>query len=161
MRVKRGLGVMFGAVLLLRGAPSSAQGASDACSLLTQARVGAALGVPVAAGQHLVPSKPSSCGWAQATERGGKRVVVDMFAASGGLSAVDRFNNAKAPMHGVTKNAVSGVGDEAYFITTPGVGTALNVKKGSSVFQIRVYGFSAPQIMAIEKALAQDALARL
>ena len=61
-----------------------------------------------------------------------------MFAASGGLSPVDRFNNAKAPMHGITKNAVTGVGDEAYFITTPGVGTALNVKKGGFVFQIRV-----------------------
>jgi hypothetical protein len=135
----------------------------DACSLLTQARVSSVLGVSVGAGQPISPTNPRTCGWSQPNDANhtGKRVVFDVFGPIGKLTPMDRFTNGKTPIKGITKTPVSGIGDDAYFITTPGLGTGLNVKKGNSVFQIRVYGFSQDQIEAMEKALAQDALAKL
>jgi hypothetical protein len=136
---------------------------SDACSLLTPARVSALLGVTVGAGEPIGVRTPSQCGWAQPndTSHSGKRVMLDLFSPMGRLTPVDRFNNGKTPVKGITKTPVTGVGDEAYYVTTPGLGTGLNVKKGSSVFQIRVYGFAVELIEAIEKTLAQDVLAKL
>jgi len=74
---------------------------------------------------------------------------------------VDQFNTSKTPVEGITKTPVSGIGDDALYITTPGVGTALTIKKGSSVIQIRIYGFPVDEIKEKEKALAQDALPKL
>jgi hypothetical protein len=51
--------------------------------------------------------------------------------------------------------------DDAFYITTPGIGTALMIKKGSSVIQMRVYGFPVDQIKEKEKTLAQDAVPKL
>jgi hypothetical protein len=41
------------------------------------------------------------------------------------------------------------------YVTTPALGIGLNVKKGGSAFQIRVYGFPVEQIKTIEKTLAE------
>jgi hypothetical protein len=67
----------------------------------------------------------------------------------------------KTPILGIPKTPVRGVGDEAYFIDTPGFGMGLNVKKGSSAFQVKVYGFSPEQIKSFEMTLAQDVLSKL
>jgi hypothetical protein len=106
---------------------------SDACSLLTQARVSALLGVSVGAGAPLVPKTALLCGWAQPgdTNHSGKRVVLDVFGAMGRLTPVDRFNNGKTPVKSITKTPVTGIGDDAYYVTTPAMGTGLNVKKGA------------------------------
>jgi hypothetical protein len=56
---------------------------------------------------------------------------------------------------------VTGIGDDAFYVTTPGIGTAVMIKKGSSVIQIRVYGFPVNEIKEKEKILAQDALSKL
>ena len=61
----------------------------------------------------------------------------------------------------IAKTPVKGVGDDAYFIDTPGFGLGLNVKKGSSAFQVKVYGFSPEQIKIFEMTLAQDVLVKL
>ena len=61
-------------------------------------------------------------------------------------------------LHG---NAEAAGGDDAYFIDTPGFGLGLNVKTGSSAFQVKVYGFSPEQIKAFEMTLAQDVLSKL
>jgi len=50
---------------------------------------------------------------------------------------------------------------DAYLIDTPGFGLGLNVKKGSSAFQVKVYGFSPEQIKVFEMTLAQDVLVKL
>ena len=63
-------------------------------------------------------------------------------------------------MQGITKTPVSGIGDDAYYIES-GLNTSLYVKKGSSVFQITVFGFSAEQIKSMEKTLGQEAAANL
>jgi hypothetical protein len=43
----------------------------------------------------------------------------------------------------------------------PGFGLGLNVKKGSSAFQVKAYGFSPEQIKTFEMTPAQNVLARL
>jgi hypothetical protein len=133
---------------------------TDACSLLTQAQVSGALGISVAAGQHVFPNNPSTCGWGQEGP-GGKRVVVSIYTQLGRLTPVDRFNSAKTPVQGITKTPVSGVGDDAVSVTTPGFGTGLIFKKGASAFDVRVYGFPLEQLKAKEKTLALDVIAKL
>ena len=151
-------------IVLLVAGPALHAGALqkvDACTLLTPVQVNAVLGVSVGPGQHI--SSPSKCGWAEPSDRmhRGKHVVLEVFSANGSLTPVDRFNKDKAPARRITKTPVTGVGDDAYFITTPGLGTGLNVRKGSSVFQLRVNGFPPDQIQTIEKVLAKDVLAKL
>jgi hypothetical protein len=129
---------------------------TDACALLTQDQVKAALGVPVGAGQRIVSTSPKLCGWNQAGSSGpsAKRVMT-------ALITVDMFSHEKTPLEGIKETQLSGVGDEAHYMTTPGFGTGLSVKKGSFVFKVRVYGFSLDQIEAKEKALALDVIAKL
>jgi hypothetical protein len=129
---------------------------SDACSLLTQAQVSAVLGVSVGAGQRLVSTSPLLCGWEQpgGSIANSKRVVVAIIK-------IDQFTHEKTPLPGIIETSASGLGDEAHYMTTPGFGTGLSVKKGSFAFKVRVYGYSLDQTKAMEKTLAQDVLAKL
>jgi hypothetical protein len=137
----------------------SAAQPNDACSLLTQAQVSAVLGVSVGAG---VPSGPSLCQWSQPgdTSSRGKRVLLNLFGPMGRLTPADRYATAKTPVKRITKTPVSGIGEEAFYLTRP-TDTELTVKKGSSVFRISVYGYSPDQTKTMGKALALDALSKL
>ena len=161
MRSKMIFAVVVAALFVVR--TTTFRAANDACSLLTEPEVNAVLGISVSAGQHITPNNPLLCGWSQsgATTPGSKRVVVDILASIGTSTLVDRFNIAKTPVEGITKTPASGIGDDALYITTPGIGTALMVRKGTSVVQIRVYGFSVEEIKAKEKTLALNALPKL
>jgi hypothetical protein len=90
-----------------------------------------------------------------------KRVVLSIYTQMGSRTPLQRFNAAKTPVQGITKESVSGVGDDAIFATTPGLGTGLIFRKGDAAFDLRVYGFAIDQLKAKEKTLAQDVLARL
>jgi hypothetical protein len=141
--------------------PSSARAATrDACALLSDGQVSAALGVAVQPGK---PMGPSMCQWEQsgASLAKARRVMLTVFGQMGSLSPVDRFNNSKAAVGGITKTAVPGVGDDAVFISTMGI--ALNVKSGGSAFQVRVNGrgLMPDQIKQMEIALAKQAISKL
>jgi hypothetical protein len=136
-------------------APSRAQG-RDACALLTTAQVTAALGTAVEAGVPLVASNPTSCGWAPP---GGPHIDAKKVMIQ--LSTLKSFDAAKKPMAGIEKTPLSGVGDDAIYITTPGFGTGLNVRKGNSAFQVRVGGFKPDKEKEIEKALAIEILKKM
>jgi hypothetical protein len=73
----------------------------------------------------------------------------------------EMFDHEKTPLKGIVETQAPGVGDEAHYMTTPGFGTGLSVKKGSSTFKIRVYGFSDEAVKQKERELAQNALAKL
>jgi len=151
----------FATVTLLLGAhapngPRDHSQAADACSLLTTVQVSAALGTAVEAGKRIVESNPRVCGWAAA---GGPKIDGKKLTLT--LMTLQSFENGKKPINGIEKSPLSGVGDDAIYITTPGFGTALNVKKGSSAFQLRVGGFKPDEEKAIEKALAPQVLAKL
>jgi hypothetical protein len=128
----------------------------DACALLTQQEVGAALGVAVEKGQPLVPNDRKLCGWAPP---GGPKI--DGKKATLLLTTPREHDFGKTPVSGIEKTPVSGVGDDAYYVTTPGFGTAINVKKGARAFQLRVGGFPKAKEEAIEKSLAVLVLKRL
>ncbi len=151
------LGVLSGLMLLSQSASLFAAG--DACSLLTQAQVSTALGIPVGAGTPI--SGPQSCQWFGK----GKFATLTITQPRGGKSAVDIFNSAKASSSpAITKQPVSGVGDDAFFVYFAGstrAGLGLSVKKGSSAFEIRVYGFNVEDAKPVAKTLAQSAAGKI
>jgi hypothetical protein len=132
--------------------PSASAAPSDACSLLTPEQVSSVLGEIVGPGERVVASSPKMCGFGGAGNA--KRVVV-------ALLTLDMFSHEKTPLQGISEETVSGLGDDAHFMTTPGFGTGLSVKKGGFAFKVRVYGFPLQQIKEKEKTLAQQALAKL
>jgi hypothetical protein len=133
--------------------------AGDACSLLTQTQVSGALGTPVDPGKPI--SGPTSCQWFGK----GKFATLTITQPLAGKSAVDRFNAAKAStLPGITKEPVKGVGDEAFYIgyaqaTRAGLG--LSVRKGSSAFEIRVYGFDVDKAKPVAKTLAETVAGKM
>ncbi len=131
--------------------------ADDACALLTQAQVSAVLGVTVEPGKRLVASSPLYCGW---SEPGGPTLTAKKVVLT--LMTTRQFDLGKTPMQGTTKTPVSGIGDDAYSVTAPGLGTALSVRKGSFLFQVKVggAGFSADKIKAMERTLALEVLTK-
>jgi len=159
MRSTNTLTLIIMTILVVGTQSTSAIAASsrDACLLLTQAQVSAELGVQVQAGEHIVETATTLCGWAPpgGPKINGPKVVLD-------LKTTQAFDIGKTPIKGVTKTPVSGVGDGAYYITAGGLGTSLSVRKGDVAFNIAVHGnFSIDQIEAKEKALALQVLSKL
>ena len=145
MRNQAGMAGICGVVFSLLGSLAGAAGreASDACSFLSRGSISARLGVAVDAGRHIGPGS-ALCGWGEPNDPdpNGKHVLLTIYRAVGKISPVERFENGKTPIQGIDKTPVSGIGDDAYFIDTPGFGVGLNVKKGTFVFQVKVFGLS-------------------
>ena len=62
----------------------------------------------------------------------------------------------------MTTESISGVGEDAYYVYFTGqnrAGCGVVVKKGNSVFEVRLYGFDLSQAKTVSKTLAQDAAA--
>jgi hypothetical protein len=140
----------------------------DTCAALTADQVTAVLGVSVSAQAHgdlsgKDPDSHPTCWWSQpgVPAFSSKRVFLEIFGTIGNTSPLDRFSAAKTPVRGISKTPLSGVGDEAIFITSGGSNGSLDVRKGSSVFQIRVYGYPLEETKAKEKGLALQVLANL
>ena len=146
-------------VILLRPGSLSAAEPAAACPLLTQAQIASATGATVEAGTPI--GAPTSCQWAGQ----GKIVTLVIRRPLAGKSPVDQFNDGKArKLPGVTTEPVSGVGDDAFYVFYAGAnraGCGVVVKKGSSVFEVRVYGFDLEQAKGVAKTLAQGAAAKL
>ena len=136
---------------------------TDACALLSQEQASTTLGVSVGPGQRILPTNAAICGWEVAGEKTAdrKRVMLSIYTQLGSRTPVQRFDTAKTPMQGITKEPVSGVGDDAIFATTPGLGTGLIFRKGDAAFDLRVYGFPLDQVKAKEKELALKVIAKL
>jgi len=135
----------------------NAHSPDDACKLLTQAQVAAALATPMDAGKRVLSSSPRMCGW---SEPGGATIENKRVTLT--LSTTKTHDAGKQPYQGITKTSVSGIGDDAYYVTASGLGTALDVKKGAEAFSISVKGkFTIDQVKAMEKTLALEVLAKL
>jgi len=145
-----------GCVLLSCARPLVAAEPIIACGLLTPAQIGTATGATISAGSPI--AKPTSCQWMGQ----GKTVTLTINQARAGKSPVDQFNDGKASKM-ITAEPVGGVGDDAYYVYFPGTtraGCGIVVKKGSSVFEIRVYGFELSQAKTVSKTLAQNAASK-
>jgi hypothetical protein len=144
-------------LLLYVGSLSAAE-PTVGCQVLTQAQIAAATGATVGAGSPI--ARPGTCQWFGQ----GKIVTLTITLPRNGKSPVDDFNASKAQkLPGVTVEPVSGVGDDAFYVGYAGAnraGLGIVVKKGSSSFEIRVYGFDLDKAKVVAKALAQDAAAK-
>jgi hypothetical protein len=146
--------VLTGFIVIALGGSPKAATPTVACELLTQDRVSQALGLPVGAGTPI--ARPGTCQWFGK----GKFTTLTITLPKNNQTPVDQFNAGKASkLAAVTVEPVSGVGDEAYFVYFAGTtraGLGIVVKKGSSSFEIRVYGFELEQGKTVGKSLAQD-----
>ena len=146
-------------IFLLHVGSLSAAEPAAACPLLTQAQIASATGATVGAGTPI--GAPTSCQWAGQ----GKIVTLVIRRPLAGKSPVDQFNDGKTrQLPGVTTEPVSGVGDDAFYVFFSGsnrAGCGVVVKKGSAVFEIRVYGFDLSQAKGVAKTLAQNAAAKI
>lgn len=150
----------------LRAAPGG-----DACKLVTEKEVSAALGVEVDIGTTRLPGHPEFCIW---RERGQSNALARNVQVS--LLTQQQFEIGKTPLPNIRKSPEPGIGDEAYFTNTPGVGYILSVKKGSSYFRVQarpIQGFSRKKgsdaeeqaidekFKTVELAIASDILKKL
>jgi hypothetical protein len=132
--------------------------ASEACTLIAQTQVSAALEIPVNPGTPI--SSPSTCQWIGK----GRFATLTIMQPLAGKSPIDRFNAGKtSKMPGITMEPVSGVGDEAYYVYFSGTTRALGlvVKKGSSAFEIRVYGFEIDKAKSVAKTMCQTVAGKI
>jgi len=142
------------ASILLAYAGTSTAADPVGCAVLTQAQIGAATGAAVGEGSPI--ARPGTCQWSGA----GKMVTLTINVLRAGKSPVDQFNDGKKSLPGITIEPVSGVGDDSYYVYFAGsnrAGLGILVKKGTSVFEIRVYGFDLDKAKPVAKTLAQNA----
>jgi hypothetical protein len=146
--------------------------AEDACALLTQAQVSAALGFAADAGTYVTPNYVKTCTFKVSGDSA--KIVsavtisyqaADAFAAAKGLMEQAKASATLEKGPGASKFenvTVSGIGDDAFY-TSMGAGyTGLLLKKGNVSLKIAIYG-SMPMEKKknVEKALALQALAKI
>src|ERR1700733_688748 len=111
MRVRISLGAGVAAIILfgIATAPAVNAGpADDACSLLTQAQVGAALGRAVGAGSYQTPTFKRTCTWnATGNAPKGAKYVALMVEGTDAYLAGKRTG----PMKANSIKAVGGIGN--------------------------------------------------
>jgi hypothetical protein len=143
---------MIVTLLLVSASSAIAAPPSDACSMLTNDQVSAALGGSVGAGKALANGV---CQWAQAGKPGAVLLKLDVT-----LLTPEHFARLKSVTMG-TVTKVDGLGDEAFysystFTQNHTTLTVLYVRKGSAAVSIRVSGGTKPaeEYQVKEKAIA-------
>ena len=127
----------------------------DACTLLTAAEVGAALGTAAGAGEPILPTDHKVCTWRAAN---GRSWVTLMLQAP---TAFDSGKNIAAFSKNFVVTPVGALGDGAYYLAV-GDQVGLIVKKGGVAFKVAVYqhGPLDPKQSA-ERSLAGKIVPRL
>ncbi len=131
-----------------------AAAAADACQLLTTAQVSSALGVEVDPGTPSIPNHPEHCIW---REHGKDQAVAKNVQLS--LLTSRQYETGKTPLPNIPKTPEPGLGDEAYYAKTPGIGLILTVKKGNTYFRVQarpIPGFSHNKGTAAEEQALDD-----
>jgi hypothetical protein len=133
----------------------------DACSLITASEAYTAIGVLTNQGHHLAEPHKDQCRWTDDTTAG-----PDHRRVSLGIETLSVFNSMKSSPRLKTE-AVSGVGNEAYFIFPSGGDPILAVRKGGVAFQLKVLNgykikphLTADEVKARELVLAAAAAGR-
>jgi hypothetical protein len=150
----------FAFLFCVAAMPAAAEADTDACTLLTPAEVGAAVGVPVAAGEHVTPTYVKTCTWHATGSSGVKFVTLYLQTATaydGGKQMARQM--AAASKGGAVKSA--GVGDDGYYFVA-GTQVGLLVKKGNASFKVAVYAtLPVAKKEAMELALAKKVLPKI
>ncbi len=134
--------------------------APDACALLSDAQVSAALEVTTFPGKHAGSTSTTTCIWSsEATPSGDSRRVALTITS---MAAFDRGKSSTSTM--IHSEPAPGVGDDAYYEVFKGDSPILVVRKGNVAFTVRVLNglklkaFTNDEERAKEKTLAQAAL---
>jgi hypothetical protein len=155
------LGAVVAAIFIVGAASAPSAKAAppeDACSLLTQVQVSAAVSVSVGAGSYVTPTYKKTCTWntTSAVPNSAKYVTLmleDLDAYEGGK----RVGQVKT----IFVTPVSGIGDDAYYLGG-GKNVGLIVKKGNVSFKVAVYGdLPIEKKQTMEKTLAQQVVSKL
>ena len=160
MLSKISLGAVIATIFIVGAAMAplaNAAPTNDACSLLTQAQVSAALSVSVGAGSYLPPTFKKTCTWNATSDvtKGAKYVTLV-------LEGLDAYQAGKlAPVKTIVVTSISGIGDDAYYLAVSS-NVGLIVKKGDIAFKVAVYGdLPIEKKQAMEKTLAQQVVSKL
>lgn len=151
--------------LIIVVVPAALAQSNDACLLVTQAQVTAAVGVPVGAGTHVTPTFVKTCTWAATGSSKDVRDVTISYQAAQSFAGTKSMTqmmvaNAKPGDHANVQSA-SGIGDDAFYTTMGDGYTAMLVKKGNVALKIAIYGAMPEQKKRdAEKALALEALSK-
>ena len=139
---------------------SGARADTDACTLLTPAQVGAAVGVSVSDGTHVTPTFVRTCTWNASGNSSVRAVTLYLQTAA----AYDGGKRMAEQMSAVGRGAAvrpASVGEDGYYFVT-GDQVGLLVKKGNASFKVAVYAtLPVDRKEAMELTLAKDALAKL
>jgi hypothetical protein len=135
---------------------------ANACALISQAQIAAALGFEVDAGKNIIGA--DDCRWIQKGAAAGS----DGALLQINLTKAQSFETGKTPLPNWTKTPVAGLGDDAYSadrggkITFP-ISPSLSVKKGSVFIVIitKVPKATLEQTKDIEKKVASAILEKL
>ena len=147
IRTTHGACGILSALILCLPHSTSAQSAADPCKQLTQAEVTAATGSQVGEGHGI----GGTCSWS-----GTPKVIVSLWYPGPAI-----WPGLAHPSAMVSQTQVPSLGDNA-FVNVMGGFASLGVRKGTSVFVIKVYGFNDPaKQIAIEKTLAAAVLAKM
>jgi hypothetical protein len=150
MRMQSGISAMMRVSAVVAAlASAGVAAAADACQLLTAAQVSSALGVEVDPGSPSIPNHPEHCIW---REHGKEQALAKNLQLS--LLTDRQYEMGKTALPNIPKTPESGIGDEAYFAKTPGIGFILTVKKGSTYFRVQarpIPGFSHNKGTAAEE----------
>ena len=149
-------------VILLNCAATApvAMADTDACTLVTQAQLSAALGVPMDAGKHTTPTYVKTCTWVPTggATKSLKFVTLNLESANGFEGGKSLVTASKD----VVVTPASGIGDDAYYAVFGGKIVNLMVKKGNVSFKLAIYGSSdTDKAMAMEKTIAQGVVSKL
>lgn len=140
--------------------PTAALADTDACTLLTPAQVGAAVGVAVAAGTHVTSTYVKTCTWTPSAKSNVKAVT--LYLQSG--AAYDGGKQMARQMAAAGKGSEvkpASVGEDGYYFVA-GDQVGLLVKKGGISFKVAVYArLPVDKKEAMELTLAKEVLAKL
>jgi hypothetical protein len=106
------------------------EASGDACKLMTAAQVASVLSVPVDDGAYSLPDHSQFCIW---RERGKPQMSAQNVQVN--FLTAQQFDLPKIGPY--VKGPESGLGDEAYWGYTPGIGYTLSVKKGGTYFRVQ------------------------
>ena len=156
------LGALFAAPFFLCAAamPSAALADTDACTLLTPAQVGAAVGVKVANGTHVTSNYVKTCTWTPSANSSVRAVTLFLQTAA----AYDGGKRMAQQMAAGAKGSAvksAGVGEDGYYFVA-GDQVGLLVKKGGVSFKVAVYAtLPVDKKEAMELTLAKEVLGKL
>jgi len=143
--------------------PALAFAETDACTLLTPAEIGSAVGVPVTAGSHVTPTYVKTCTWSPPSSGSPVKSVTLFLQTPAAYDSGKKQITAARLAAGANGTSIqpAAVGDDGYYFVA-GDQVGLLVKKGAVSFKVTVYAtLPVDKKEAMELSLARAVVAKL